>query len=151
MSDQYLLIGQTPVPCDDVLEWAREFETMDRRIAQTKVLDLCHVSTVFLGLDHSFGRGRPLLFETMAFWHDEHGEEQTRCSTWIEAEKQHAQMCRHVVRPRAVVAYIGRWFRSWWEDAAYDARRRWRDLRGIEPSEFEKLGDQIRDCLKGGS
>lgn len=26
-----------------------------------------YVSTVFLGLDHSFGEGRPLWFETMVF------------------------------------------------------------------------------------
>jgi len=84
MSDHYLLIGQTPVPvepCDPytpegiagLIQWGREFETTDRRVAFTKVLGLCYVSTVFLGLDHSFARmmggdGPPILFESMAFW-----------------------------------------------------------------------------------
>jgi hypothetical protein len=146
----YLLIGQTPVPCDDLLEWAREFETADRRVAQTDVLDMCHVSTIFLGMDHSFGRrGAPLLFETMAFWRDDHAEEQMRCSTWIEAEKQHARMCAYVVRPRVILAYIGRWFRTWWKDAAYDARVRWRELRGIEPSTLDRMRQELQALLRG--
>ena len=47
------------------------------------------VSTVFLGLDHQYGDGPPLLFETMIFGgiHDEFCE---RCSTWAQAEEQHA-------------------------------------------------------------
>jgi hypothetical protein len=109
VSDKYLLIGQTPVPCEDLMEWALAFEVMDRRVASTNVLGgLCLVSTVFLGLDHAFLGGPPLLFETMAFWRGEFGGEMRRCSTWAEAEAQHARMCREVLRPRSILAYIGR-------------------------------------------
>ena len=57
-----------PVPCDNVLEWAQWFESAGekRRVAITVVRDVT-VSTVFLGLDHSFGMGEPLIYETMVF------------------------------------------------------------------------------------
>ena len=46
------------------------------------------VSTVFLGLDHAFDGGTPLLFETMIFG-GEHDEYQERYATWDEAEAGH--------------------------------------------------------------
>jgi hypothetical protein len=49
------------------------------------------VSTVFLGLDHSWlSDGPPLIFETMIFG-GPHSDHQTRASTWDEAERQHAE------------------------------------------------------------
>lgn len=49
------------------------------------------VSTVFLGLDHSYiGGGPPVVFETMVFTDDHsHGEDQERYCTWDEAVKGH--------------------------------------------------------------
>lgn len=58
-----------PVPFegDDVLEWARWFESADRQIARTEA-GKAVVSTVFLGIDHGFPLSdRPILFETMVF------------------------------------------------------------------------------------
>jgi hypothetical protein len=52
-----------------------------------------YVSTVFLGLDHSFGEGPPQLFETMIFG-GEHDEYQERYSTWDEAEAGHKKACK---------------------------------------------------------
>lgn len=46
------------------------------------------VSTVFLGLDHQFGDGPPLVFETMIFG-GEHDQEQWRYSTIEEAREGH--------------------------------------------------------------
>lgn len=51
----------------DVLTWAKEFETMDRKVKQTVLKNGKFVSTVFLGLNHNFGTGKPLIFETMVF------------------------------------------------------------------------------------
>lgn len=48
------------------------------------------VSTVFLGLDHSFGGRCPMLFETMVFGGQLNGE-QERCSTYDEAEAMHSK------------------------------------------------------------
>jgi hypothetical protein len=51
------------------------------------------VSTVFLGLDHQWGDGPPLVFETMIFG-GEHDQYQERYSTWDEAEAGHKQGVR---------------------------------------------------------
>ncbi len=139
----YELIGQTAVPVGDLLEWAAKFEAMDRRVAHTRVLGMCDVSTVFLGLDHAWGGGPPLLFETMAFWHGEGGYEMHRCSTWLQAQEQHARMCDQVARPGSVIFYIGRRFRDWWYQAKRELGRRWREMRGVELSEHDKLLDSI--------
>jgi hypothetical protein len=66
MSKYYKLVGTTPVAVDDLIDWAQSFEGVKRRVAFDKVGN-SEISTVFLGLDHSFGRGAPLLFETMVF------------------------------------------------------------------------------------
>jgi hypothetical protein len=75
-----------------LLTWARWFEDFDRHVRQTVQGDIT-VSTVFLGLDHQFGDGPPLLFETMVFG-GAHNGAQERYSTWEEAEKGHADMVR---------------------------------------------------------
>lgn len=46
------------------------------------------VSTIFLGTNHAFFGGTPILFETMIFG-GEHDEYQERYATWEEAEAGH--------------------------------------------------------------
>ena len=94
--DKYVLDkdGRTPVACE-LMTWAQAFETRKGsvdpwRVASTTILDSVHVSTVFLGLDHQYGDGPPLLFETMIFGGDLDGW-QDRYSTWEEAEAGHAK------------------------------------------------------------
>lgn len=93
MSDHYILEGKKAVPCD-LMTWARQFETVDRHVAQSgeRGKGKVYVSTVFLGLDHSFGDGPPLLFETMIFG-GEHDQYQDRCTTWEQAEEMHRKAC----------------------------------------------------------
>ena|SRR5712664_2255984 len=97
MTDKYILDGHKPIPVADVLEWAHHFEHQSRRVAEdqfgrttspSEVEVTMRVSTVFLGIDHQFGDGSPLLFETMIFG-GEHDQEQWRYSTWEEAEAGH--------------------------------------------------------------
>jgi hypothetical protein len=71
-----------------MLRWAECFESLDRVVAKTNIEGV-EVSTVFLGLDHSFGRGPPLLFETMTFDDYGSGEICLRYSTWDEAVRGH--------------------------------------------------------------
>lgn len=97
MNDKYVLDGKIPVKCDDLMTWARWFEDADRHVATTNVGG-AKVSTVFLGLDHSCewrGEATPILFETMVFGGPLDGEE-TRYSTWEEAEKGHKRMVEKV-------------------------------------------------------
>jgi hypothetical protein len=92
-SEHYILKGHKAVPAD-LMTWARWLETTSRRVAETKV-GAARVSTVFLGLDHSFGDGPPLLFETMVFG-GPLDDEMERYTTWDEAEQGHARMVERV-------------------------------------------------------
>ena len=91
--DKYILKGQEAIPCPDVLKWGQWLETADRTVAKDTVGD-SDVGTVFLGLDHSFGEGPPLLFETMVFG-GSLSDAMDRYSTWDEAVSGHnAMVCR---------------------------------------------------------
>lgn len=95
MSDQYILDGHEPVRCYSLLEWAKWFETADRHVAKDKLPNDVKVSTVFLGLAHSFGDSGPILFETMVFGGDL-DEEMERYATWEEAEEGHKRWLNKV-------------------------------------------------------
>lgn len=76
------------------------FSWENRMVLHTKVGKYT-VSTVDLGLDHSFGLGEPLYYETMIFnWEDE--EEnifscyQERYTTEEEAKKGHEETIKYV-------------------------------------------------------
>lgn len=95
--DHYILVGKTPVACD-LETWANWFETADR-IVMYHELEGCRVSTVFLGLDYSFGGREPMLFETMVFGMNDHLDQYcARCSTWKDAEIQHHWAIMWVLR-----------------------------------------------------
>ena len=53
----YVLREKKIVKIDNTLEWAREFESMDRRVART-VIGEREVSTVFLGVDMAYTEQR---------------------------------------------------------------------------------------------
>lgn len=89
MNDKYILKGHVAVPCHDLLQWGRWFEEADRSVAKDTVGDV-RVSTVFLGLDHSFGSGPPLLFETMIFG-GKHDQYQRRYEDWDSAMLGHQE------------------------------------------------------------
>jgi hypothetical protein len=107
----YILEGHTPKPVEDTLDWGRWFESADRVVKQEMIGAHYYVSTVFLGLDHQWSGGPPLLFETMVWADGENVEFQERCSTWNEAEAMHA---------RAVKEFAAK-------AAARSPRRSWRD------------------------
>jgi hypothetical protein len=93
----YRLDGQTPVRVPDIVTWDRWFTTADRQVRDTWLVarttrQAVRVSTVFLGMDHQWAReGPPLLFETMVS--EAALDLRERCSTWAEAEAQHAAVC----------------------------------------------------------
>lgn len=89
MNGHYILIDREPV---DVPfgKWAFDFENTERHVAEDNIGGV-RISTVFLGLDHSFTPdGPPILFETMIFG-GEHDEFQERYATWTEAEEGHGR------------------------------------------------------------
>ncbi len=94
MSERYILEGGNPVPCGSLMEWGNWMEKADRHVALTEIGDV-KVSTVFLGLDHSFGGPTPILFETLVFG-GEHDGDMNRYATREDAEQGHAQMVAKV-------------------------------------------------------
>jgi hypothetical protein len=85
------------------MRWARWMEKAERHVRDSFQGDV-RVSTVFLGLDHSFAswEGRPILFETMVFvGHD--GVAQERYSTWEEAEAGHARWVAKVFKATPIL------------------------------------------------
>ncbi len=89
----YILDGHEPVPAN-IENWARWINRSGRTVAKTEVRG-AHISTVFLGLDHNFGDGPPLLFETLVFDGTLAGEME-RYTTWDKAEQGHARMVERV-------------------------------------------------------
>lgn len=94
MGQYYILEGKTAVSCRDVRAWGKWYGNADRKVAHDTI-DGVRISTIFLGIDHSFGDGKPLLFETMVFG-GELDQEQDRCSTWDQAEAMHRIMVDRV-------------------------------------------------------
>jgi hypothetical protein len=75
--------------------WCDFMCSKERIVAQTRLGDVL-VSTVFLGLDHGWGRkGPPILFETMIFG-GEFDEDCWRYSSWDDAEAGHNAAVRKV-------------------------------------------------------
>lgn len=93
----YRLDGETPVEAANVIEWAEFFGSDDRIVEQTYVGQV-KISTVFLGINHSFGDGPPLLFETMIFDGEFDGE-QWRYSTMEQARAGHTHAVELVLSP----------------------------------------------------
>jgi hypothetical protein len=106
-----------PVPADQ-LEWARWFGNFEnRRVAET-FTEFYRISTVFLGLDHGWGKGPPITFETMAFEKEGHEIELpegikmlvhedidcVRYSSWDDAVDGHHTMVRRILKMEADAA-----------------------------------------------
>jgi hypothetical protein len=94
-TNKFILDGHEPRPAE-LLEWAMWYETADRIVARDELPDGTRISTVFLGLDHSFTLSPiPILFETMVFAppkDDDWGLEELDCErygTWEQAEMGH--------------------------------------------------------------
>jgi hypothetical protein len=80
------------VPTDDIHEWGRMWddESKARRVAADDVNGYW-VSTMFMGMDLSFGDSQPLLFETMVFGASMDENYVDRYETWDQAVIGHAK------------------------------------------------------------
>lgn len=94
MSVQYFDRDGSPMT---LTEWAQSYETQrdKKRVAETTLNDGRLVSTVWLGIDHGFGSGPPVIFETIVFSSRAEMNELDcdRYSTEAEALAGHAAMC----------------------------------------------------------
>lgn len=100
--EKYILDANgNPVPAD-LDTWAKWYETNreSRRVALDE-FDNIRVSTVFLALNHNWGDGPPLLFETMVFG-GKMDEYMRRYSTRKEAENGHKEVVSMVKQYLAI-------------------------------------------------
>ena len=111
----YVLDGRTPRAVDDVMEWAKQFSFGQHRHVAVTWGGEIRVSTVFLGLDHQYGDGPPLLFETMIFG-GKHDGYQDRYSTWEQAEAGHRRACYMAQIP---CGRVRNWLCMWAERAIH--------------------------------
>ena len=79
---------------NDMEQWARLFGDTERRIiARTELPGEVTVSTVWLGIDHSYGDGGPpLIFESMVFARSAADMDCVRYATREEAEAGHSEL-----------------------------------------------------------
>lgn len=90
MDDTYILDNEGNPVAVDFNKWVMWYEKAQgkRHVGRDKIGDV-EVSTVFLSINHNWGDGPPLLYETMIFGGELDGE-QWRYATKEEAEKGHA-------------------------------------------------------------
>jgi len=111
MSDWYKLVGREVVPFDNSISdspitFCHEMEewlTPEMKRVANDIVPDCNdvevqVSTVFLGLDHGYGDGPPVVFETMVFG-GKYSDEMWRYATYDEAEAGHQRMLDMVQAP----------------------------------------------------
>lgn len=81
----------------DLMTWGEMLQKREHVLWQEEKGGV-QVSTIFLGMDHSFGFGLPLYFETMVFG-GPCDQEMERYATMEEARVGHAAMCTRVFSP----------------------------------------------------
>jgi hypothetical protein len=109
---RYILDGHEPKPTTLTEDDPEYFRGTCVTIAENwfghEAIGEIHVSTIFLGIDHShrIRGGLPILFETMIFAKGIEGLDgyQVRCCTWDEAMAEHALAIEHVKNAFAELA-----------------------------------------------
>lgn len=92
----YILVDKGPVAISDLEEWNEFFESDGRRVDLTETPNGT-VSTVFLGIDHQFGEGPSILFETLISGGD-YDFVMIRYHTWDDAKKRARYNCSQINR-----------------------------------------------------
>ena len=100
----YYILDGKKVVSSDIQGWMKFMSTprtdfwcrgKRKSIRRTKLFGVL-ISTVFLGIDHGFGKGKPVLFETMMFG-DIVSDYQERYTTYDEAVKGHKFAVGYVI------------------------------------------------------
>lgn len=114
MTDDGQVIEATVEECGELFEKSEK-----RRIGITRIGDI-EVSTVFLGINHGYGRVRNVWFETMVFGLDE--EIQVRYETKAQAIEGHLRVVREITDKQCSLRYqvkqwvkrVLTWFRGFY-------------------------------------
>lgn len=107
-----------PVECD-MMTWARDLGkgkemAVNPNIVARLQMGRALVSTVFLGLNHNWGDGPPLIWETMVF-KGRLDQEQDRCSgSRADALAMHLRMVERVSKEGSLWAILKGFLKSTW-------------------------------------
>lgn len=105
---QFVLKDKKPIRTEDIKEWGKFMESKERILKQDVLKNNFWVSTVFLGIEHRFiGKGKPVLFETMAF--DKKGGssvDERRYTTYTGAMLGHKNMVKKWQKGEELLAII---------------------------------------------
>lgn len=104
--DNYLFIlkGRTPEPTTNYVGWGEALKRLrasDGHIVGRWIHETITVSTVFLGMNHAFAPGAPMLFETCVV-HPGISEVVQRYPTWEQAEAGHKMMVLEIKKQLAL-------------------------------------------------
>ena len=94
--------GETPIKTDDHEAFAKQFGSIRQLGVNDPVGGIAvSISTVFLGIDHAYDGGAPVLWETMVFQEtgEQHADEGAclRYCSHAQAVAGHAEMIRAVI------------------------------------------------------
>lgn len=96
----YILKYRKPVKTYDIKKWGKWFKDTYKRRVRSTYVNGHWVSTVCIGIDHSFVDGQLHIFETMIFSKNRNGPFDDiihgRCGTWREALRIHWDAVREV-------------------------------------------------------
>ncbi len=97
MSRYWIEIDDVPRP-SSLSEWAAAYGDgdPDARVIARAIIGDVHISTVFLSVDHNFGGGQPILYESMVFG-GQLNHEQQRYHTRAEALAGHLALVQRVM------------------------------------------------------
>jgi hypothetical protein len=83
-------------PLESIQEYGKLHQDEDYKIVAKTTVGQYEVSTVWLGMNHQYDEGPPLIFETMIFGGDRDGELWNRYPTETHAIVGHDQAVAHL-------------------------------------------------------
>ena len=97
MINRYYILNK-----DKTTREAKDFEEFDSNMKENQIVKKTEIgkiliSTVFLGVNHNYSGGEPILFETMIFNDDTEYEYQERYSTYQKALEGHKKCCQMIM------------------------------------------------------
>jgi len=91
-----------PIMVTSAKQWCGFFERTNARCVAKEKAGKSLVSTVFLCIDHGFGKGPPVLWETMVFDGKMDGEIERCAGNLEQAQAMHEEMMKRVCRAEGV-------------------------------------------------
>jgi hypothetical protein len=102
MNTKHYILKKGKIVAVDLMTWAKWMEVDGARHVKREQIGPSWVSTVFLGIDHNFGDGPPILWETMVFG-GKLDQEMDRCAgDQDQAEAMHENMVQRVCKAEGI-------------------------------------------------